>query len=246
MNNQRLRGITHARTLRFGVHDNIDRHLQIGAVIDINMAIADSSFNDGNFRFLFHRLNQARAAARNQYINIINRLHQFLGSGMTGIFNQLHHIGIHSRLYQSLPDDGNQCGIGINGIAAAAQNNGIAGFKGQRKRIDRNIRAAFKNHGDHTQRHAFLNYLQTVQIGIAADNLPNRVLQIGNLPNAFRNAFDAFVIQTQPVKHNVRNAVFFCSGQIAGIFCQNHLSLFNQRRCDLTQQIVFFYASQAD
>ena len=63
---------------------------------------------------------------------------------MTGIFNQLHHIGIHPRFYQSLPDDGNQCGIGMDGIATAAQNNGIAGFKGQRKRIDRNIRAAFK------------------------------------------------------------------------------------------------------
>ena len=165
---------------------------------------------------------------------------------MTGIFNQLHHIGIHPRFYQSLPDDGNQCGIGMDGIATAAQNNGIAGFKGQRKRIDRNIRAAFKNHGNHAQRHAFLNYFQTVQIDIAADNLPNWVLQIGNLPNAFRNAFDTFVIQTQPVEHNVRNAVFFCSGQIAGIFCQNHLSLFNQRRCNLTQQIVFFQASQAD
>ena len=100
------------------------------------MAITDSGFNDGNFRFLFYRLNQARAAARNQYINIIDCLHQFLGGGMTGIFNQLHHIGIHSRFYQSLPDDGNQCGIGIDGIATAAQNNGIAGFKGQRKRID--------------------------------------------------------------------------------------------------------------
>ena len=165
---------------------------------------------------------------------------------MTGIFDQLHHIGIHPRLYQSLPDDSNQCSIGINGIATAAQNNDIAGFKGQRKRIDRNIRAAFKNHGDYAQRHTFLNNLQTVQIGIAADNLPNRVLQIGNLLNAFRNALDAFVIQTQPVEHNVRNAVFFCSGQIAGIFCQNHLSLFNQRRCNLTQQLIFFQASQAD
>ena len=159
MNNQRLRGITHARTLRFSVHNDIDRHLQIGTVVHINMAITDSGFNDGNFRFLFHRLNQARAAARNQYINIINCLHQFLGSGMTGIFNQLHHISIHSRLYQSLPDDGNQCGIGMDGIATAAQNNGIAGFKGQRKRIDRNIWAAFKNHGDHAQRHTFLNNL---------------------------------------------------------------------------------------
>ena len=58
----------------------------------------------------------------------------------------------------------------MDGIATAAQNNGIAGFKGQRKRIDRNIWAAFKNHGNHAQRHAFLNNLQTVQIGIAADN----------------------------------------------------------------------------
>ena len=111
MNNQRFSGITHARTLRFGVHDNIDRHLQIGTVVHINMAITDPGFNDGNFRFLFHRLNQACAAAWNQHINIINRLHQFLGGGMTGIFNQLHHIGIHSCFYQSLPDDGNQCGI---------------------------------------------------------------------------------------------------------------------------------------
>ena len=165
---------------------------------------------------------------------------------MTGILNQLHHIGIHSRLYQSLPDDGNQCGIGMDGIATAAQNNGIAGFKGQRKRIDRNIRAAFKNHGNHAQRHTFLNNLQTVQISIAADNLPNRVLQIGNLLNAFRNAFNAFMIQAQPVEHNVRNAVFFCSGQIAGIFRQNHLSLFNQSRRNLTQQIVFFHASQTN
>ena len=165
---------------------------------------------------------------------------------MAGIFDQLHHIGIHSRLYQSLPDDGNQCGIGMDGIATAAQNNGIAGFKGQRKRIDRNIGAALKNHGNHAQRHAFLNNLQTVQIGIAANNLPNRILQIGNLLNAFRNAFDAFVIQAQPVEHNVRNAVFFCSGQIAGIFRQNHLSLFNQCCRNLTQQIVFFHASQAD
>ena len=246
MNNQRFSGITHARTLRFGVHDDIDRHLQIGTVIHINMAIADPGFNDGNFRFLFYRLNQACAATWNQYINIIDCLHQFLGSGMTGIFNQLHHIGIHSRFYQSPPDDGNQCGIGMDGIATAAQNNGIAGFKGQRKRIDRNIRAAFKNHGNHAQRHAFLNNLQTVQIGIAADNLPNRVLQISNLPNAFRNAFNAFMIQAQPVEHNVRNAVFFCSGQIAGIFRQNHLSLSKQSRRNLTQQIVFFYASQAD
>lgn len=119
MDNQRLRSIAYARTLRFRIDDDIDRHLQIGTVVHINMAITDPGFNDGDFRFLFHRLNQARAAARNQHINIINRLHQFLGSGMTGIFNQLHHIGIHSRFYQSLPDDGNQCGIGINGIAAA-------------------------------------------------------------------------------------------------------------------------------
>ena len=111
MNNQRFSGITHAWALRFGIHDDIDRHLQIGTVIYINMAITDSGFNDGNFRFLFHRLNQARAASRNQHINIIDCLHQFLGSSMTGIFDQLHHIGIHSRFYQSLPDDGNQCGI---------------------------------------------------------------------------------------------------------------------------------------
>ena len=56
------------------------------------------------------------------------------------------------------------------------------------------------------------------------------------------HAFDAFVIQAQPVEHNIRNAVFFCSVQIAGIFRQNHFSLFNQSRRNLTQQIVFVLA----
>ena len=107
----------------------------------------------------------------------------------------------------------------MDGIATAAQNNGIAGFKGRENASTETFGRLSKIMATTPKARRFEQF-QTVQIGIAADNLPNRVLQIGNLLNAFRNAFDAFVIQAQPVEHNVRNAVFFCSDQIAGIFRQ--------------------------
>ena len=76
--------------------------------------------------------------------------------------HQLGRIGGQTGFFQGLAQQGGQGGVGVQGLAAAAQDHGIARFQAEDGRVDGHVGAGLVDHGDDTQRHAHAAHQQTV------------------------------------------------------------------------------------
>src|SRR6185437_12195121 len=111
--------------------------------IDIDVAIAGEMLQDGNCRILHDRADQALAAARNDQIDVSIELEQMWNERSISRLDKLHRSRIDLRVAQGITDNASNRTIGIERFLAAAQDDGIAALKTQRRSIARYIWPAF-------------------------------------------------------------------------------------------------------
>ena len=90
--------------------------------------------------------------------------------------------GLHGRA----GDDLGQDAVGAVGVAAAAQDDGVAGLETEGGRIDGDVRPGLVDHADDPERHPHLLDLQTLGGPPARDDLAHRVGQRGDVAQAAR------------------------------------------------------------
>ena len=84
-----LLGIANRGARGFGVFDDIQCHIEIGFSIHVNGTNACSRLDTRNLCILYASANKACTAARNEQINVLGSLHQFVSPCAGGIFENI-------------------------------------------------------------------------------------------------------------------------------------------------------------
>lgn len=92
LNHQGFTGIADTETLCLCIYNDIDRHLNICCLIDIDMAVPGSRLNDRNGTLFHYRANQACASTWDKQVHVLVKTHKFLCRLSGSIFQYLNGI----------------------------------------------------------------------------------------------------------------------------------------------------------
>ena len=182
MYQKRFAGVAHAYSLSFCIYNNIRSHGKVGGLVHIDMAVACACFDHRNGALAYDRMDQSRAASGDQNVHILIQLHK-LRCRLSGcIADQLDRVFCHAVFFQCFADTVHNGLVGINGIASAFEDHGVAGLKAEAESVRRNIGAGFVNNADHSQRNSLLSDKQAVGAFLHTQHFADGILQIHKLP----------------------------------------------------------------
>ncbi len=204
MNQQRLQCIAYRRALYLGVADEGEGLLEVGGLIQEDMADADPAGNDRDAAVLAAEFMQSGAAAGDEHVDVLIHLQQLIHQRTVRRENALHRVLGEAGRLQRIMDSVHQRLVGADGLFAAAQNGGVAGLHQQGGGINRDIRAGFINHRDNAERRAFFMDLQPLRMGHFIKAFADRVRELRDMTDIADDAVNAGVVQQQTVAHGRR------------------------------------------
>ena len=211
----------------------------IGLRVQIDMADAVEMLDHRHPGDAADPLVQLPPATRDDHINaIIEREHGIHCGAIRGL-DQLYRPGRQIRLAEPRRQAAGQGQVGVQCLAAAAQNHRVAGLQAQHRRIHRDIRARFIDDADHPERHPHARDFEPARALTRAADPPDRIGQPGDLLAALDHLRDALRIQCQAVIQGAAEIGLFCGGQIQGIGLQNFRFPARDLRRDAAQGAVF-------
>ncbi len=83
-----LGGVAHRGAGALGVVEDPGRHVQVGLVVDIDVAHAHAGPDDRHAGVLHHGADQPRPAPGDQHVHILRQVHQLRGGLLAGILHQ--------------------------------------------------------------------------------------------------------------------------------------------------------------
>ena len=152
---QALRRAADAGAPHLGVEDELDRHVEFGAAVDVGVADAFEMREDGNARLVLHALDEALAAARHDHVDGAVRPRSMWPTASRSVVGTSW-IAASGRPAARKPAT-RQAWIATRGmmaLGAAAQDRGVACFQAERAGVCRHVGAAFVNDADDAERHA--------------------------------------------------------------------------------------------
>ena len=177
MDQQGVERIADRRPAHFGVERDLACFLCIGIRVYIGMADARARLDDRHRRVLDAEVDQVRAAARNHHVNQPSCPQQRRDALPVGRFDQLddacgqphlgHHPAKHSRQRQ----------VGVDGVAAAPQHDGVARLHGQAGDVYGHVRPRLIDDANHAERHSLPAYLDATLDRPHLDDFANRIGQ---------------------------------------------------------------------
>ena len=188
-------GVAHRGTRGFGVVDDVCRHLQIGGLVYIHMAVAHAGFDDRHLGVGDNALDQSGAAARDQHVKVFAQLHQLGRTLARGVLHQRHTVTRQSGALYRVAHDGGDRLVGVDGFLAAAQDHCAAGFETEGGGVARHVGTRLVDNADNAHRNRDFFNLQAVFQGPALQNFADRVRLSGNLRHALRHSGNAALIQ---------------------------------------------------
>ena len=205
MHQQHLGGVADGRAAGFGVFDNIQRHILIGAFIHIDMADTGTGLDAGHQGVLDTGVDKAGTAAGNQQIHQAHGLHQHIDAVAAGVLNHAHAVLGQSCRRQSLPQSvGDGVGRG-EGFLAAPEDADITALQGQGRRVGGDVGAAFVDDGHHAHGDGGFFNPQAVGPFDGFQNPAHRLRQRRHLADTLHHAVNTGRVQPQPVYHNLRH-----------------------------------------
>ena len=156
MHKDAFEGVAHAGTLNLAVIDDIESHGEISGAVHIAVADALEMLEHGHGGRFGHGAHEPLAPAGNHDIDI---LIEFAQGCDCGVIRSLHKLGGvlgKAGLPERLLQEGREETVGVQGLAAAAQDNSVAGFEAENGRVNGHVGTGLINHGDDTERHAHL------------------------------------------------------------------------------------------
>ena len=190
-----------------GVFDDIEGLVLIGRLVDKDVADAGAGLDAGDLRVFGAAADEARAAPGDEQVHIAHGPHELVGARVRCILDKADEGGGKARVLEAVTDGRDDGGVGAVSLAPAAQDDGVAGFERQHRRVRGDVRAAFVDDGDHAQRYGGLLDHKPVRAHHAPEYPSLRVGKRRHLAHAPRHAFNARRCQGEPVHHHIAVAV---------------------------------------
>ena len=181
MDQERLGGVAHADALGLGIDDDVHRRLEIGAGVDVDVAVARSGLDDGDGGLLDDGTDEPGPAARHESIDQTVGAHEGSGPVPTCGIDARNEVCGQSLRRQGAAQGRDDGGVGVLGGAASAQDNGVAGLDGQGGGVDGDVGAGLVDHADDAQWHPHPAHSQSVGHDRAINDLTDGVGQGGHL-----------------------------------------------------------------
>ena len=196
---QDLSRIADGRAARFCVFHDIERHIKIGALVDIDMADARAGLDARHGRVLDARADKACPAARDEQVNIARGCHERGGPGVGCVLHEVHEVRRQAGPLQPAAQRCRDGSRGAVGLAPGAQHADV---------------------GDDAHRHAALADAKSVRTDEFVQRPADRVRQGSNGLDAGCHALEPCLVQREAVEHDVRD--FAARGlEIGGVLRQN-------------------------
>ena len=103
----------------------------------------------------------------------------------SGVVDELHGVGRQPGVAQAVGQHAMQGQVGVQRLAAAAQDDGVAALDAQAGRVHRHVRPRFVDEEDHAQRTTDFVDLQPIGPNRAGPDLPDRVRQRRHVAQPF-------------------------------------------------------------
>ena len=195
---QRLGRVAHAGTLDLRVVGNPPRHLEVGVLVHVHVAVARRRVHHGHRRHLLERGLQPAAAARDHQVDQAvgsRQLGELLAPAREQLDAALRQLGLGQRLAH----ERGERAVRALGVARAAQDDRVARLQAQRRAVDRHVRPRLVDHGDDAERHPQLAHLEAAAKHAAVDLLADRIGQRRDRVDARGHRLDPLRRERQPV-----------------------------------------------
>ena len=202
---QTFRRVADARTLRFRVVENRERHPEIGLVVDIDVADALVVLQHRNERRLAHRADEPFTAPWNRDVNEPHAPHQLVHRLMIEDLDQLN--GVCQRPVAESGDGTVKRLVGFNCLLAAAQDHGIAGLEAKRRGVDEDVGSALEDDADDAERHAHLLDRDAARTLTRPQLLADRIGQCRNVADAVHHRLEPCGREHETVDHRRSESV---------------------------------------
>ena len=189
-----------------GVEHDGQRHVEVGRGVDVHVAVADAGLDDRHLRLGDDRADQAGAAARDEHVDQAARLHEHLGGVVALPRHQLDGVGRQPGAGDGVAQHRDDRLVAAPGAGGAAQQHGVARLEADAGGVGGDVGAGLVDDADDAEGHPHLAQLEAVGQRRAAQHLPDRVGQGGDLAQAGGHAGDPGLVEAQPVDHRRRGA----------------------------------------
>jgi len=209
----------------------------VGGGIEVTNAIV--VFDDGHAGKGHNGFYQALAATGDDQVEPTVHLSQYRDAFAVGEGNQLDRMrGQPGRGTTGLEGLGNGA-VGVDRLAATAQNRGVAGLETQHCGIRGDIRPAFVDDADGAYGHTDLFDAHAIGPLPRLDDLTDRIGQGGHLLDARSHGFNPRDIEPETVEHGRRQAAVTGCAHVLGIGGQQFRQGLTKRNGHRTQNGVF-------
>ena len=164
---------------------------------------------------------QAFAAARDDEVEVLIHLRHVLHTGAVGEGNELYAVRRQASSFTTSLQCSGEGHIRVNGLAAATQQGGVAGFKTKAGSIRGDVWPGFENDADDADGDALFGDVQTVGAAPVGEDFPHRIRQGRDFTHGVSHGFEALGIEREAVDHGLAQALFSGMGQVLGIGFQD-------------------------
>ena len=203
---QRLQRVADARPLGLGVDDDRRRHVEIGAGVHEDVDEALVVLEDGHARALRHPPDEILAAARDDEVEQAVQLEHHRHRFAVGDVHELDGLRRRARLFEGLGQHGRDERIGLDGLAASAQQHGVAGLHAKAGRVRGHVRAGLVDEANDAERHANAGDLQPGGTAPGLDRFTDRIGQRGDLAQPRGHGLDAGVGERETIEERAGDA----------------------------------------
>ena len=212
---QLLERVAGGGTRQLGVADDLDSHVLICGLVDVEVAIAAGAGDDGHRRVFEHEFFESVAAARNDDVDIFALAEQLGGAFARHVVDEADRVRRNALALQCLGDRAIDALVAADRLFAAAEHDRVAALETERRDVGGDVGASLVYDADHAQRDADFVDLQAVGARPLRGDLADRVGQIGNVVDALRHILDPLFGQREPVFHALAKRVGV--GDILGV-----------------------------
>ena len=220
VNQQRLRGVADAGPLHLCVVGDPLRHLGVGVLVHIDVAVAGRRVHHRHLRHLLQRLLQPLAPPRDDQIHQVLLLASSRELLVAASGQQRDRRPGRPASSSDSCTSATSSAFEVSG-ARPPQHHRVPALQAERRGVDGHVRPRLVDDPDHADRRPLLRDLQPVRQRPALDDLANRVRQACDLPHAGRHLPYARLVQGQPVEQRLVQALLATGGDIRRVRLQD-------------------------
>ena len=172
---------------------------------------------------LYHIFNETSATPWDEHVQVLRQVHQLCGTLAGGVGDQGHAVPGQAGGFQGVPHDGDKGLVGVKGLFAAPENDGVARLQAEGGGVHSDVGPGLIDDANDTQRHPALADDQAVGPGGHLGGLTDGIGKGGHLPHTVHDTCDAGAVQRQPVLEGGAHSGGFGGGHIFLVGGQNLL-----------------------